>query len=439
MILPGAPLRQKRLSINECIPLFFIFMYILLSIRDFLYPVAVCETLFFGPPFIKHLPVVYGEGDVNIEKQYNFNITFDPPRTNMVFWFDEPAELFNYNDTHSKGYTTIPPHFGEKSMINYWSNFTCRYTLYKNVYVNNNGCIINNTNIIEHTFCTGPIWLNIFKEGYHVTNISHGILFGHLFVRYNYGHFVHDYMIPLVMTPDEVMENATIIVPIGPRYIREFMQLLGYGDDRVLYLGNSLWVYCEHVLLATHPRPHSGHFGMGAYKLHEYLRNKMDLEKIIPTRCVFVNRFNKRIIQNMKELYKLALVKYPDIHWEYMKDKTSSLKNYAKLYSTFKAVVMANGSTVFKCIFMAAKTIIYIVNTEFWDLSNYGMMPAMDVKLVVVFNFNFYHHKKKESVNETKFMNGLDVTVFYIRNGNFPPPQPNISFIDYKFEKYPYN
>ncbi|EAX90119.1 hypothetical protein TVAG_078300 [Trichomonas vaginalis G3] len=394
------------------------------------------RVTYMDMPLLKPGPIIKGEGDVNIIKVYDFNLSFTPRRTNMIFWFEVINDTFDYNISHPQGTHLFPPHFGEKGMVNFWNNFTSRFTLYRDMYVNNNGAFMNETNVIEPQYRTGPDWLYQFKEGKLATECDTAICFGHYYCKLSFGHFTHDYLFPLMMVPDEVLKDAKIIVPIHVGYIHQYLQLLGYYD-KMLELGEEDWIFCKKLLVSTNPRPHNVHFGMGVQKLNIKFREILGIDKIVPTRFVFINRYNSRVIYNLKELFKMTVAKYPQFPWEYLPDQDGSLADYGKLYATIKILVVPNGSNLFKCIYMGKDTLILIINNEMWDLSNYGMMPAAGVRLVVFYNKNYGRLSRGAVIDPSKFMAAMDVTAYYAKHGEFPQPVENVSFIDYKYEQSP--
>ncbi|EAX91790.1 hypothetical protein TVAG_176490 [Trichomonas vaginalis G3] len=352
----------------------------------------------------------------------------------MVFWFDLAEDTFDYDISHPRGDHNYPPRFGEHAMVDFWSNFTARYTLYKNVFVNGNSCIFNGTHIIDPHFCTGPFWLNQYYEGKVVKYINIAVIFGHRHSKISFGHFTHDYMFPFIMTPDEVLKYATIILPDYTIFGYDYMTIFGYRN-KVYCLKEGTWAYCSQVLIPTHPRPHNSHFGESARKLSCILREKLNLKKIKPTRYVFMNRYNSRVVSNLQHLYNLTVSRYPDIKWEYEIDKQGSLLTYGKLFSQFKVLVYPNGSNMLKCIFMEKDSLVLDINNEMWDLPMFGTLPAIGIKMIVIFNKEYQRFCTKGNIDQNQFMRAIDVAYYYIVNQHFPEPTNGLSFIDYKFNK----
>ncbi|EAX99186.1 hypothetical protein TVAG_092420 [Trichomonas vaginalis G3] len=384
-------------------------------------------------PYINDKPIALGEGTTNIVKQFHFNHSFSPKRSNMIYWLDIANDTFDYSISHPTGNHNWPPHFGEKGMLDFYGNFTATYTLYRDVYVNSFAEFTNETHRIFPNHYTGPEWIYKFYPGPQVASISHGVMFGHFFCAHSFGHFTHDYMFPFMMTPKEILDKATIIIPANIKYARDYMHSLGY-DNQIFELDLDKWVFCYEVLIPTYPRPHNVHFGMGAQLLNLKLREAFHLEEIIPNRFVFINRFNTRLITNMYDLYSLTVMKYPDIPWEYLPDEDGNLEFYAKIYSTIKVLIIPNGSNAFKCIFMAKDTLVVLINNEMWDISNYGTLASIGIKIIVFYNKNYGRLSKKTVIDPLKFMQAMDAAYFYIKKGNFPKPIPGFSFIDYKFD-----
>ena len=84
---------------------------------------------------------------------------------------------------------------------------------------------------------------------------------------------------------------------------------------------------------------------------------------------------------------------------------------------------------------MAKDSLILDVNNEMWDLPMYGSMPAIGIKMIVIFNKEFKRVCKEGKIDENQFLQAIDVAYYYTINLKFPTPIKGVSFIDFKFEK----
>ena len=86
---------------------------------------------------VKIKDITYGYQEESIYEVFEFNLTFDIPRTNCLFGFINNTECLNYSKHFKK--PELIPKFGEKRFIDNVNNFYGKIVIYKDAYATHTG------------------------------------------------------------------------------------------------------------------------------------------------------------------------------------------------------------------------------------------------------------------------------------------------------------
>ena len=253
----------------------------------------------------------------------------------------------------------------------------------------------NHFMVVRNQYWSG--WFD-FQSGYITFVADKALILGHYFCRYNFGHIIHDYMVPLAYFPDDIVENVYIISQSNENYTMEFFKVFGIRENQIILLPKDAWVKCNTLYVIDRPSPTLAYYGYGARRFHALCVSYFNLTDIKPMRYALINRNSlTRRIKNFKEIIEQCNLIYPEYNWTEMNDYYETLRETACVWATFKVAFMPTGSNVAKVYFMHPKTVICVGEANIVDYS-----PMKDAAAIDVFSrwFCFPSMEHRQEVKE---------------------------------------
>lgn len=355
---------------------------------------------------------------------------FDNPRKNFAFFFKEDIEdmvLPGHKDVVGNNYTFGFPRIGTKRFLQWTNEIDCIFTIFRDVYVGFSGIVSDGHALVKSKNTTGPEFIYYAWKGHVVKHVMTGISIHH---NYNiFGHFIADCLYPLMALPIEFLKSSTIIHADESSFVKEFFALLDIADN-VIYINHEDWVHCDSLISATHPMPHVVHFGTLPFKLNQFMRKKLNLESIEPTKYGFIKRTaSTRVILNLDECMMTLKAKVPNVDWQVFNENINDLVDSAKLHASMKMYGNVCGSNTHKVIFMSPKAIVVFVNTALWDYSVYLPPASIGMKIVWFMTKDWYHYSN-HTVDPLRFAKAFEAAAYYAENERWPDTFMYNAFID---------
>ena len=258
-----------------------------------------------------------------------------------------------------------------------------RGTIYsvRNVLVNQGTTFVYNNTYLQVRIWYFPGWF-IFYEGNLSFHADRALILGHSFCKSNFGHFIHDYLVPLAYFPDWIIKTSYIICQCIREIALEFLQAFGIEENQIIWLPEDGWVSCNLLYVIDDPSPSLTYFGLPAVRFKEKCDKAFDLNNIKPYRSGLINRKSyTRHIQNMNEILYQCRLKFPDYTWVELKDYYQTINETARTWATMKFAFMPTGSNVAKVFFMHPNTSICVAQADILDDS-----PMKDAAAIGVFS-----------------------------------------------------
>ncbi|EAX88850.1 hypothetical protein TVAG_049040 [Trichomonas vaginalis G3] len=368
-----------------------------------------------------------------IEKILTFNLTYPTPRDKLFYGFWKNAMNLRYEGYFEK--PSIVPKYGEKNFIDFYTNFHGKIAIYKNAYACGSGEFVINEYVIRPPFDSAPPFCRWYTAGPLVYSCDKACVFGHYYLG-NYGHFIGDYMTPLMLLPQDYLKDCLVIVNARSRFFAQEL-LNAVGISKFIFVTDYQWVFAKRLAVAIEGRPHYMHFGLPLQWLVDKLIDYYDLQDIVPNRYVISNRPKSRLgfrhIKNMPEIIKAIKLNIPDFKFELFQDHLGSVAQYAREYSDIKFLFAPAGSNIHKAIFMKPGTVIVQAACDMFDLAAFITPLSLGVATTVVMNpFNHFAHKYECDVPTA--VEAIKASLFFLENKRWPDPIPNVTFIDYDLE-----
>lgn len=364
----------------------------------------------------------------NMAIEYEIEWKFANERKGLTFFYRKNEEGLDYAEWWVN-FRDYYPKYGEKRFLDKVNRCPCVVSVYRNCYAANNAEFNNGTHMITPPFFTGPMWIrqNHGAPGPVVAQLDWVFACGHGGLQF--GHFIVDYLTPMMLVPEEIISKCTLILVPYLDFVVDFCIALGIKRDKMIILKSNQWVFAKNLVVHTAPRPHYGHFGPPMQVLKDKIRKFFNLTNIIPTKYVLQNRVNSRPMLNFKEITDVIKKNYPNINWEIIMDAKLPIADYARIYSQFKLLFNPSGSNMFKAIFMADETVIVDANTDLPDIANWYTHSSWGINLVLYLHPHGSFKRQYGDVELT--IKAVGVALTKLQTGKWPKPVENESFIDY--------
>lgn len=367
------------------------------------------------------------EVDIKNKEPYkNVGYYFTEETENLVYWW------FHFSVTCGSDYVFGPPLFGSQTFLDRTNRINCKFTMFKNAYVSPLSTVFTNQYFIRPVNTTAPAHVYTMTQGRVVGVEPFVISCAIYYVQLNYYHTMLDGISPILLVPEIYRKKAKILFPRLQDYQREFFVALDL-IDQVIELNGDEYIYAYRAIIPTHPRTHFVHFGPGLKNISEYLRNKLNVSHILPTKYKFMNRpaGKSRHIPNGDELFEALKKNIPDIPWIMEEDKAKgSIQFAAATHAETLFMITIPGANALKTIFRPPGTVIVFVNTDSWDYGIYLPATSIGQKIVWFMTKAWKHTGKPVDIDPKRFVEACSVGVQYLKDGHWPQPKGN-AFIDY--------
>ncbi|EAX94479.1 hypothetical protein TVAG_458100 [Trichomonas vaginalis G3] len=352
-----------------------------------------------------------------------YNISFPDP-TGHLFGFTENLEFSEYRLYEN---TFLIPKYPKPEYMQYMTQFKSKFAYYRNAYASHNGEFVVNNYRIRPLWDTAPPFARSGAGGRVVLECDKACVFGHGNTK-NFGHFVIDYLSPLMLVPEEFFNDCVVVVSKDTnRFAEDFLRAIGV--QKYISLEYDECVFAKRLCVSIEPRPHYGHFGPPIQMLHQRLSKFYNLYAVKPSKFVLLNRQGVRRISNIADIHSALKEKYPEYNWEIIKDNISPIEFYAKIFSSLRFCLTAQGSNMIKSIFMRPETTMVILGDSYVELS---WMTFLSIPIYAVIYLHKAPHFSGEIHTEIpRCVKAVDAAVAMIKNGKWPAVEPNVTFIDY--------
>lgn len=377
------------------------------------------------------MPTVRDECIENIERIINIDVYSSNYIKNCRYVILKSTELIDYGYVFDENLYNYPK-INESRNINLINHLNCQFAIYKNCYVNGNGEFANLTHHIMPPFATGPEWIRDFGPGGKIAEIlPYVCVFGHK-MSVNFGHFILDYLTPLMLVPESDKHYFYLVLPKIEKFAKEFLHALGFTPSKIIVIKGNQWVFANRLLVAHHPRPHLIHFGPPVKLLSKKLKNFYNLDKIPATKYVLMNREGSRKIKNFDELVDAVKAKYNDIDWDVCVDKSESIEKVSKIWASIKMICTGPGSNCYKGVFMKEKSIAVLFLFSPYDFATQLFLGSNEINVAMSFNPDYVFVAEPTDIDIDASIKAVDAAVFLSKTGKWPKPNPNEAFIDYQ-------
>lgn len=241
------------------------------------------------------------------------------------------------------------------------------------VYVNGIGGIVINNYVYSPKDIPNWKFLERLKAltGSVVAHYPQVIVLGYNECTKKFGHLVEDVFQPLLMMPQDVIDNAYLLCIGLEPILTEFLDLYNFPKDKRISLKDNEYISCDKVYIFIKPLIYLNFYGKSTQKLKMFFDEKFNLSRINATQYFLSNRQYKapRYIKNFNDVCRAVKHKYPNINWVVLQDKNLPLRESSSIWASILFLFMPTGSNIVNCMFMKDNTVIVIVGTVHHDYS----------------------------------------------------------------------
>ncbi|EAX94707.1 hypothetical protein TVAG_321440 [Trichomonas vaginalis G3] len=183
-------------------------------------------------------------------------------------------------------------------------------------------------------------------------------------------------------------------------------------EERIIRLKPHCYYSCDICSTIANPISFINAYGIHSKRLQLFLHEKYNLDRIKPTRYVFMNReYDKpRYIKNMDEIFNETKKAFPDINWENQTD-IYNLTEAASVFASIKFMYSPTGSNIFKCYLMHPFSVMVVVSTRCADNSAAAAATHCDIFMIMYAGNPLDHHQWGGAIIDVKY------AIEMIRNG----------------------
>lgn len=235
-----------------------------------------------------------------------------------------------------------------------------------------------------------------------------------------WGHLIHDFCASLMYLPEELHNKHFCIKRSGPFYAQtvEWIKFLGFKAT-VLDLKDDEQVYVNKLYFITGCMlSHSVSVG-GIRRLREYVRKKLDLEKVKPCKFYILNREWNRKILNIDELlteFNKKVPIDPGQQWQAMVPPIKDIASNGRFWSEIKALLAPCGSMIYNSIYMSEGTGLLLLYSH-GDLPNFQLSIISKFYMIAIhFGCNLLQSPCNFNVEIQTAVSYMNQIVFAVNN-----------------------
>ena len=260
------------------------------------------------------------------------------------------------------------------------------------------------------------------QEGEVAKHLPYGINFlSHYHKRPMWGHWIYDYLVPLILIPSCYRKSYSVIVhkTIPPQIVQMF-EMIGVPRSHLVNIQRERYIYIDSMIGINSYLCGNRFLGEPLRKTIKIFRKKLKLSDDPPTRLVFKNRFKgeRRYVNNWNKLFRLTCKMYPKYTFENPKMTNDfDLLKTARDFNSILLLVCPTGSNGINCIFMHHKAILLICMADFFDKPLIaGAVTNSDH--IVIMQEPFHPHWRVEDwfFNQSLFKEGLIKAMDILQN-----------------------
>ena len=385
----------------------------------------LCTTISPQPKFLFYKYPNY-QGFVNVtdkifeipeycmEEYVNLNLNLEKPRFDYVKLLDKSlfGDVEEYNQM-------------EKDINNDLWQFNASYVHLRNIYCSGTGSFCtDNMSVIHLDEGNETYWIREFQNGPVIGNYISVIAVTHRGIRC-FGHFLGDVLVPLMLFPEELLHNSTILVFKKGICYSEYFKCVGISPLQVIYPNLNDWIFCDHFYTPVDPMVFLAHFGQLTRKFSMKLRSYFKLDEITPTKYFLTNRAPRqfRYIKNMKKILEKFKELYPERGFTMLQDyhdlKTSSIQ-----FGSAKLIFGPTGSNLFKHFAMPNKSILIVIASDIVDRTLCIGAATHEIFVLFIRLPGMLQHIKTNNVlNEDEAIRAINIGLYCVDHGYFNPAE----------------
>ncbi|EAY23301.1 hypothetical protein TVAG_186090 [Trichomonas vaginalis G3] len=242
-----------------------------------------------------------------------------------------------------------------------------------------------------------------------------------------YGHYIHDFLSSMMFVPQELMEKGILVASPKKsiKAVKDLVKYLGLNitflkmkKDEQIYV-KKLWIV--HTLELGH-----GYASGGFTRMRKLIMEKVDFNKIKPTRFVLADRPPKsgRNFENPKLMLKyLNDYTVIDKGCKWVRDDKFfgvPVEQIVKYWQSIKVLVTLQGSGIYNAIFMHEKCGMCLVFSSINDGPNLHLCTHLHIFLIGVIHPRRAHKSREPQVtNYTLMVQYTQRVVDTVNQGNW--------------------
>ena len=289
-----------------------------------------------------------------------------------------------------------------------------------NMFISSDFCAYyNDTHVIEPWTFDYIKWSLSFKKHEGIP-IYDSVVFPTSIWGENFGHFFSDVLPTLLFVPGEIMNKSYIMLQYHPYGSIRFLEILGINKSKIMHT-HKRFIQVNNLYVPKTREWLMGQFTYGYPRMAYILREKLGLEKIVPTQYILANRERKRRLNNFNDVVCTIKNTFSNITWDLLNCSFSDIYHIGTSLASAKVFFSPCGSNIHNCILMHNNTGVCLAMGDRVDIPNYVSIYLRRVWVIGYMNKNIKHHNTHGgncSIPTTIFC--IDKLLYAVHNQKWP-------------------
>lgn len=252
---------------------------------------------------------------------------------------------------------------------------------------------------------------------------------GYHWCKVNFGHCIEDFYQPLIMIPREIRLRVPCLTFSHPFLEKSLLDLFEIPVENRVSLANKTWAAVDKLYTFIDPIFGLNTYGIATLRLKKFFHEKWKLDLIKSEKYCFTNRPDNtpRHIHNLEDVVKMAEKNWPQIAWQVISDKFSTIEKCAKAWKAIRFVFAPVGSNIVKSLFMEEDSVVIAVTSGSpeWSI-------AMFCAAARIFELQYdgltgdHHFSKGSPIDVNLAINMIKIGLFCVENKRWPNDNENI-------------
>ena len=231
-----------------------------------------------------------------------------------------------------------------------------------------------------------------------INSVSYeNVIFPNSIFGYAFGHYFSEILPAILSVPSDILKKSYILLQCAPSIALTFIELLDIDVNKILFT-DKYYIQANNLYVLKPRDTLISQLIYGYPLLASKLKQKLNLNSIVPTKYLLANREKKRRLNNFKNLVESIEFHFPSKKWEILNCSFNNIYQLAPVIASAKFFFSSCGSNIHNCILMHNYTGVCLALSDRIDWPNYLSLYIAKIWAMGFRNPNMVHHNPKGGI-----------------------------------------